>query len=87
MPLITAIVTSWLIAFGEYYFQVPANRIGYGEFTGYRCAGTTLCLSLAFWARSGLLFGAGCNVGLPNLTLYAGWALICRAQPRQGRRK
>src|SRR5271156_1195653 len=35
-PLITAIVVSWLIAFGEYCFQVPANRIGYGQFTGYQ---------------------------------------------------
>ena len=31
-----AIVLSWLIAFGEYCFQGPANRIGYGEFTGYQ---------------------------------------------------
>src|SRR5215467_219509 len=36
MPMISAIVLSWLIAFGEYCFQVPANRIGYGEFTGYQ---------------------------------------------------
>jgi len=35
-PLVAAIVVSWLIAFGEYCFQVPANRIGYGEFTGYQ---------------------------------------------------
>ncbi|HXX20621.1 MAG TPA: DMT family protein [Candidatus Acidoferrum sp.] len=35
-PLIEAIVVSWLIAFGEYCFQVPANRIGYGLFTGYQ---------------------------------------------------
>ena len=35
-PLMEAIVVSWLIAFGEYCFQVPANRIGYGEFTGYQ---------------------------------------------------
>ena len=34
MPLLTVIVTSWLIAFFEYCFQVPANRIGYGRFTG-----------------------------------------------------
>ena len=27
-PLIEAIVVSWLIAFLEYCFQVPANRIG-----------------------------------------------------------
>ena len=36
VPMSEAIVLSWLIAFGEYCFQVPANRIGYGEFTGYQ---------------------------------------------------
>ena len=35
-PLVLAIVVSWLIAFGEYCFQVPANRIGYGQFNGYQ---------------------------------------------------
>ena len=35
-PLISAILVSWLIALGEYCFQVPANRLGYGEFTGYQ---------------------------------------------------
>jgi hypothetical protein len=35
-PLVAAILVSWLIALGEYCFQVPANRIGYGEFTGYQ---------------------------------------------------
>ena len=35
-PLLAAIVVSWLIAFGEYCFQVPANRIGYREFSGYQ---------------------------------------------------
>jgi uncharacterized protein (DUF486 family) len=35
-PLPLVIVMSWLIAFFEYCFQVPANRIGYGEFTGYQ---------------------------------------------------
>jgi len=32
-PLWLAILTSWLIALAEYCFAVPANRIGYGEFT------------------------------------------------------
>src|SRR6202044_486990 len=32
-PLFLAIVVSWAIALAEYCFQVPANRIGYGEFT------------------------------------------------------
>jgi uncharacterized protein len=32
-PLFKVIVVSWLIAFLEYCFQVPANRIGSYEFT------------------------------------------------------
>ena len=33
-PLLLAIIVSWGIAFVEYCFQVPANRIGYDHFTG-----------------------------------------------------
>lgn len=33
MPMVAAIVISWLIAFFEYSLQVPANRIGYGYFS------------------------------------------------------
>jgi uncharacterized protein (DUF486 family) len=32
-PLVLAIVVSWGIAFLEYCFQVPANRISYGALT------------------------------------------------------
>jgi uncharacterized protein (DUF486 family) len=35
-PLFKVIVISWLIAFAEYCFQVPANRIGSYEFTTAR---------------------------------------------------
>jgi uncharacterized protein (DUF486 family) len=35
-PLLAVIVVSWLIAFAEYCFQVPANRIGYGQFSGFQ---------------------------------------------------
>jgi len=31
--LVEAVLLSWLIA---YCFQVPANRLGYGRFTGYQ---------------------------------------------------
>lgn len=31
--LAAAILVSWLIAFVEYCFQVPANRLGHGQFT------------------------------------------------------
>jgi uncharacterized protein len=32
-PLWLAIVLSWLVAFLEYCFAVPANRVGYGQFS------------------------------------------------------
>jgi len=32
-PLSIVILVSWLIAFVEYCFQVPANRIGHYQFT------------------------------------------------------
>jgi uncharacterized protein (DUF486 family) len=32
-PLVEVILVSWLIAFFEYCFQVPANRIGSYEFS------------------------------------------------------
>jgi len=35
-PLWKVIIVSWLIALGEYCFQVPANRIGFGRFTAYQ---------------------------------------------------
>ncbi|MGE5797427.1 MAG: DMT family protein [Ignavibacteria bacterium] len=33
-PIWIVILASWGIAFFEYIFQVPANRIGYGKFNG-----------------------------------------------------
>jgi uncharacterized protein (DUF486 family) len=33
-PLWQAILASWAIAFVEYCLAVPANRYGYGQFTG-----------------------------------------------------
>lgn len=32
-PLLTVIFVSWAIAFFEYCFMVPANRIGHGQFS------------------------------------------------------
>ena len=32
-PLLAVIIISWLIAFFEYCFQVPANRIGHAVFS------------------------------------------------------
>lgn len=35
-PLWIAIMLPWGIAFFEYCLMVPANRLGYGHFTGYQ---------------------------------------------------
>ena len=35
-PLFKVILISWMIAFFEYCFQVPANRIGHGTFNAYQ---------------------------------------------------
>jgi uncharacterized protein (DUF486 family) len=35
-PLWQAILVSWLIALLEYCLAVPANRLGYGEFSGFQ---------------------------------------------------
>jgi uncharacterized protein (DUF486 family) len=35
-PLWMAILVSWGIAFFEYCLAVPANRLGFGEFTGFQ---------------------------------------------------
>lgn len=35
-PLLLVILVSWGIAFFEYCFQVPANRIGHGTFSAYQ---------------------------------------------------
>ena len=35
-PIWKAILISWAIALLEYCLAVPANRIGYGEFSGFQ---------------------------------------------------
>jgi uncharacterized protein len=55
-PMLTAIVGSWLIAFGEYCFQVPANRIGYGQFSGYQLKIIQECVTLVVFAGFAYLY-------------------------------
>jgi uncharacterized protein (DUF486 family) len=56
MPLVSAILVSWLIALGEYCFQVPANRIGYGHFTGYQLKIIQECITLVVFAVFAYLY-------------------------------
>jgi uncharacterized protein len=55
-PILEAIVVSWLIAFGEYCFQVPANRIGYGRFTGYQLKIIQECVTLSVFVVFAYLY-------------------------------
>ena len=69
-PLVTVILVSWLIALGEYCFQVPANRIGYGRFTGYQLKILQECITLVvFTGIAFLLFGErpSWNIGVSYL--------------------
>ena len=57
-PLVGVIVVSWLIAFFEYIFQVPANRVGSQIFTVTQLKILQECISLVvFTAIAFLLFG------------------------------
>ncbi len=48
--MVAAILVSWLIALGEYCFQVPANRLGYGRFTGYQLKIMQECITLVVFS-------------------------------------
>ena len=72
-PLFKAIVISWLIAFVEYCFQVPANRIGYSHFSAYQLKTiqeiitlVVFCVFSVLYLKEGLkwnyLAGFGCIV-------------------------
>jgi uncharacterized protein len=51
-PLLLAILASWLIALPEYCLQVPADRVGYGQLSGFQLKiiqeVITLCVFLVF---------------------------------------
>jgi len=46
----SAILVSWLIALPEYALQVPANRLGYGEFTATQLKVIQEAVSLSVFA-------------------------------------
>ncbi len=49
-PLFKVIIIAWLIAFVEYCFQVPANRIGHETFTAAQLKTIQEVISLAVFA-------------------------------------
>lgn len=55
-PLWVAILVSWGIAFFEYCLAVPANRIGYGTFTGQQLKVMQEVITLAVFAVFSVAF-------------------------------
>ena len=55
-PMWKAIVISWLIASIEYCFAVPANRLGFGEFSGFQLKIIQECVTLAVFMIFAITF-------------------------------
>jgi uncharacterized protein (DUF486 family) len=55
-PLWIAIMASWMIAFVEYCFQVPANRFGYGRFNGAELKTIQEVITLVVFAFFSVLY-------------------------------
>jgi Uncharacterized protein conserved in bacteria len=50
------ILVSWMIAFVEYCFQVPANRIGHSYFSAVELKGMQEIITLAVFAVFSILY-------------------------------
>jgi uncharacterized protein (DUF486 family) len=55
-PMWLAVLVSWGIAFFEYCLAVPANRIGYGTFTGQQLKVMQEVITLAVFAVFSVTF-------------------------------
>jgi hypothetical protein len=55
-PLWIVIIVSWAIAFFEYCFQVPANRIGHGQFTAAQLKTIQEVITLTVFAAFSILY-------------------------------
>ncbi len=55
-PLWRAVLVSWAIALLEYCLAVPANRLGYGQFSGFQLKIIQEVITLAVFMGFALLF-------------------------------
>lgn len=55
-PLFTVILASWGIAFVEYCFQVPANRIGHAQFSAAQLKTIQEVITLVVFAVFSLVY-------------------------------
>ena len=56
VPLYKVVIVSWLIAFFEYCFQVPANRIGSYEFSAAQLKTIQEAITLTVFAVFSVLY-------------------------------
>jgi uncharacterized protein (DUF486 family) len=55
-PLWKAVLVSWLIALLEYCLAVPANRLGFGTFTGFQLKIIQEAITLTVFVGFAILF-------------------------------
>lgn len=55
-PLFLVILISWMIAFVEYCFQVPANRMGHGVFTAAQLKTIQEIITLCIFALFSIFY-------------------------------
>lgn len=55
-PLWQVILVSWLIAFAEYCFQVPANRIGHANFSAAQLKTIQEIITLTVFSTFSVLY-------------------------------
>lgn len=72
-PLFLVIVVSWGIAFVEYCFAIPANRIGYGVYSAAELKTMQEVITLSVFAVFSILY-LGESVTLNHMI---GFGLIC----------
>jgi uncharacterized protein (DUF486 family) len=72
-PWYVAVIVSWGIALFEYALQVPANRIGYGQFTLGQLKITQEIITLSVFVPFAVLFMK------EELKLDYLWAALCMA--------
>ncbi|MBI3580531.1 MAG: DMT family protein [Nitrospinae bacterium] len=72
-PLIIAIVASWAIAFAEYCFQVPANRIGINSLSLPQLKVMQEVITMVVFAGFAVVY-----MGVP-ITRNLLWAGLCLA--------
>lgn len=55
-PLWIVVIVSWMIAFFEYCFQVPANRMGHGQFNAAQLKTIQEVITLVVFAVFSVLY-------------------------------